>query len=282
MEFAMKRINRNVLLAGVCLTGLFLFTPRTAGAESGLYVLNPAGEAEFSGTVDVEAGNLYVNGVFNPFGDATVIANVANVGSVTNADAFTGTLNTGVTNTADPLALLPTPTWDPAADLGSVNLSGGHVRLSPGFYSGGISLTSSASAWLEPGLYILDGAGFDIGGQASVRGVGVTLFITGEGSVDMTGQGVVDLSPSFGGVYNDIMVFVDRDIEDGLIDLSGGGEFRMNGILYAPSSMVDIVGASGLGGDPVFGFTIICDTLRLSGMGTVSFIRRPMPSEAFD
>ena len=273
--------KRNFLFAVLAIGGLFLFGPQTVAGQTGVYVLNPAGEGEFSGTVTVKTSNLYVNGTFNPHGDAEVVAVTANVGTVTNESNFTGTLNTGVFTTVDPLALLPTPTWDPAADLGGVFSSGSHTVLSPGFYSAGISLTSYASVFLQPGVYILDGAGLDIGGQASITGVNVTIFITGTGIVDMTGGGVVDLGPTFGGVYNDILLFVDRETGAD-VDLSGNGKFQTNGKIYAPASTVNITGAAGTNGDPKFGFLLIAHDLRLGGTGEISFIRMPSPEGAFD
>ena len=285
MEFAMKRMNRNMLLAGLGATGLFLFTPSVA-AQTGIYVLNGAAEAEFAGTVNVRTSDIYINSVnakaFDVFGDASVKARSANVvGGITNADNFAGTLNLGVAATPDPLASLPTPTWDPAADLGTVDFVNGDWRLSPGFYSGGISLSGSVRVFLDPGLYILDGEGLRVTAGAEIRGIGVTLFITGEGSVTMTGTGTVDLSPTFGGVYDDILLFVDR-ANASEVNFSGGSEFRTNGKMYAPSSRVVIIGNSDTGGNPRFGFVLICDTLRLSGTGELDFLRLPSPSECFD
>ena len=276
----MKRMNRNLLLAGVSLTGLFLMTPRVA-AQTGVFVLNPAGTGEFSGTVDVRTSNLNINGTFNPHGNADVNAVTANVGTITNPGNFTGILNVGVTDTADPLASLPTPVWDPALDLGTVNMSGGSTVLSPGFYSGGISLTSSAIVFLDPGLYILDGFGLDMAGQSSIFGQGVTLFITGPGTVDMTGGGSVNLGPPDSGVYRDVLLFVDRNI-GGDVDMAGGGEFKTNGKMYAPASMVNISGTAGTAGDPRFGWLLVSKDLRLGGTGQISFLRMPNGEGAFD
>ncbi len=274
--------KRNFLFAVLAIGSLFLFGPQSVAAQTGVYVLNPAGEGEFSGTVTVKTSYLYVNGTFNPHGDAEVVAAVANVGTVTNESNFTGTLNTGVFTTVDPLALLPTPTWDPAADLGGVFSSGGDtIVLAPGFYSAGITLTSYASVFLQPGVYILDGAGLDIGGQAEIVGVGVTIFITGTGIVDMTGGGVVDLTPTFGGVYDDILLFVDRETGAD-VDLSGAGKFKTNGKIYAPASTVNITGAAGTNGDPKFGFLLVAHDLRLGGTGEISFLRLPNGIGVFD
>ena len=276
----MKRMNRNLLLAGIGVANLFLMTPRVAG-QTGVYVLNPAGTGEFSGTVDVRTSDLNINGTFNPHGNADVVAVTANVGTITNPGNFTGILNVGVTDTADPLASLPTPVWDATLDLGTVNLSGGSVQLSPGFYSGGISLTSSAIVFLDPGLYILDGYGLDMAGQSSIFGQGVTLFITGTGTVDMTGGGSVNLGPPDSGVYRDVLLFVDRNI-GGDVDMAGGGEFKTNGKMYAPASMVNISGTAGTDGDPRFGWLLVSKDLRLGGTGQISFLRIPNGDGAYD
>ncbi len=276
----MMRTNRNMLLTGLGVASLFLMTPRVA-AQTGVFVLNPAGNGEFSGTVDVRTSDLNINGTFNPHGNADVNAVTANVGTITNPGNFTGILNVGVTDTADPLASLPTPVWDPSSDLGTVDMSGGSTVLSPGFYSGGISLTSSAIVFLDPGLYILDGFGLDMAGQSSIFGQGVTLFITGTGTVDMTGGGSVNLGPPDSGVYRDILLFVDRNI-GGDVDMSGGGEFKTNGKMYAPASMVNITGAASTEGDPRFGWLLVSKDLRLSGTGTISFLRMPNGEGAFD
>jgi len=276
----MTRTNRNMLLTGLGVASLFLFTPAVAG-QTGVFVLNPAGEGEFSGTVEVRTSNLNINGNFKMLGDANVRASVANVGTITNPDNFTGLLVEGVTNTEDPLASLPTPTWDATLDLGTVDMSGGSTVLTPGFYSGGISLTSSAIVFLDPGLYILDGFGLDMGGQSSIFGQGVTLFITGTGTVDMTGGGSVNLSPPDSGDYRDVLLFVDRTA-GGDVNMSGGGEFKTNGKMYAPSSIVDIGGAAGTDGDPKFGWLLVSKDLRLSGTGTISFLRVPNGEGAFD
>ena len=275
--------KRNFLFAVLAIVGLFVLAPQSAMAQTGIYVLNPAGGGDFSGTVNVLTSTLYVNGVFNPHGDAEVIAAEANVGTVTNPSLFTGRLNTGVFSTVDPLASLPTPTWDVANDLGGVSLGGGSsVTLNPGFYSGGISLANKAHVFLQPGLYILDGAGLDLSGRSSIFGINVTIFITGDGIVNLTGGGVVDLAPSFGGVYDDILLFVDRD-SGGDVDLAGGGEFKANGKIYAPASTVTIVGAAGVGGaTPKFGFLLVANDLRLNGTGEIMFIRLPSPEQLFD
>lgn len=276
----MKRTNRNLLLAGIGVATLCLFTPQVA-AQTGVYVLDPAGTGEFLGTVEVNTSTLYINGTFNPHGDASVVATSANVGSITNPDKFTGVLVEGVTDTVDPLASLPTPTWDLTLDLGTVDLSGGSTVLSPGFYSGGISLTSSAIVFLQPGLYILDGFGLDMAGQSSIFGQGVTLFITGTGTVNMTGGGSVNLSPSFGGVYDDVLLFVDRNF-GGDVNMSGGGQFKTNGQIYAPASTVDIGGTASTDGNPKFGWLLVSKDLRLGGTGAISFIRLPSAEEIFD
>lgn len=266
---------------------LMLGGPPQAAGQTGIYVLSPTEDARFSGTVNVMTSDIYINSnapdAFNPYGDAEVVAMTANVvGGTSNPDNFTGTLNDRThTPVPDPLAHVQRPTWDPALDLGEFVLNGGRAVLSPGFYSGGITLTSHAEVELLPGLYILGGAGLDMSGQSSIRGVDVTLFITGTGTVDMTGSGRVLLAPARGGEYDDVLFFIDRKT-GGSVNIVGGANFIAHGQMYAPSSRVNISGNGGAGGDPKMGFLLVCKELDLSGKGDVTFLRYPSPEDCYD
>lgn len=279
-------MNHNLVFA-LALGGLFAFTPQTVSGQTGIYVLSGVEEARFSGTVNVMTSHIFINSkdseAFNAFGNSEVVAMSANVvGGTANPDNFVGQLNDNTHSpVADPLAHLPLPTWDPASDLGGVDLTGGTVTLSPGFYSGGITLASNARVNLLPGLYILGGAGLDMTAQSEIYGIDVTLFITGTGKVDMAGSGRVMLAPQNDGVYDDVLLFVDRRT-GGTVDILGGANFIAHGQMYAPASRVNIGGNGGAGGDPKMGFLLVCDELDLSGTGTVTFIRFPSPEDCYD
>ena len=55
---------------------------------------------------------------------------------------------------------------------------GGDVVLSPGIYRGGIQLKNSVKAFLRPGIYVMDGGGFNIGAQNAVYSVASTVSST--------------------------------------------------------------------------------------------------------
>src|SRR5438477_99817 len=104
---------------------------------------------------------------------------------------FTGTVDTGVTPTPDPLAYLPTPSVPPDGTITKSNLpgkgSGSKYVLTPGrftnlpnFTSGDQVILQQASANSAGGIYYLDGTNFtstgaNISMDASTSG-GVMLY----------------------------------------------------------------------------------------------------------
>jgi hypothetical protein len=81
-----------------------------------------------------------------------------------------------------------TPILDPLRNLPPVNTasmpvrSNNHLILSnvtqifePGIYRGGIELRNSSVALLRPGIFVLEGGGFDIGSQAKVLSISTTV-----------------------------------------------------------------------------------------------------------
>jgi len=158
----------------------------------------------------------------------------------------------------DPLALLPKPYWDPVSgpDLGTISDDSGSP-FQPGYYSGGIDLTGGDIV-LEPGIYILDGAGLDIRGNTNFTAEGVMFYITGTGSVDLAGNGYITMTPpdpeEYGGivpltnpqysVYEGVTVFQDRDnhIEGNIL---GTSDFNFKGTWYFPENKISVGGTAG-------------------------------------
>jgi hypothetical protein len=144
------------------------------------------------------------------------------------------------------------------------------MTLSPGYYSGGITAEGGTTT-LEPGIYILDGAGLDISGNASFYAEGCMFFITGTGSVSVDGtMDIVISSPdpdihNFPGAdtYAGIGIFQSRtNTNDALI--VGTALVDLEGAYYFPSNHVDLGGT----GDQI-GNQFIADTLRVFGNGNL-------------
>lgn len=170
----------------------------------------------------------------------------------------------------DPLAGVPAPTWDPAADLGTVNVGGGEtVNLVPGFYSGGITINNGVLN-LSPGIYVLDGEGLRILG-GDFYAPGCMFYVMGTGSVYIGGNGIVNITPpdpdlyTYPGVdvYEGIAIFQARDnTNEGTI--IGTSVMDLEGTYYFPSNHMN------LGGNATkFGNQLILNTATISGNGTL-------------
>ncbi len=165
---------------------------------------------------------------------------------------------------SDPLALLPPP--DPAAyqaqGAGTAATpvtwaynSGGDLTLSPGTYYGGFSSNCTCTITLQPGMYVMAGGGFTKSGGVNFVGDEVTIYVTenptnptGDGApkpFNLTGSGVLDLSPPTSGIYEGITLWQDVAITEDF-KMTGSNDL-ISGILYAPGAQLDISGNSQFG-----------------------------------
>lgn len=159
----------------------------------------------------------------------------------------------------DPLALLPDPLWYEnvwANDSGVIDGKDPKPYLS-GYYPGGIDL-SGGDIILEPGIYILDGAGLNIRGNTNFVAEGVMFFITGTGSVDLADTGMISMTPPDPveydaivpttdpeySVYEGVTVFQDRENHaEG--DILGTSDFAFEGTWYFPENKINVGGTAG-------------------------------------
>jgi hypothetical protein len=248
----------------------------------GLMALAAAGDAAFlaSGNVNLTVVNAPVT-VNSRDGQALVVSGNATVtatsfevaGGYASAGTLNGPVHTGVRPTADPLRHLPTP--NPAAyplrASGPTLVSGGVAVLQPGVYRGGIMINGRAVVTLQPGVYVLDGGGFAVSGQAAVTGLGVLLFNTAvtvpgsAGPVAISGQGSVTLTPPTGGAYAAISIFQDRNLTLP-VTVSGNGGLQVQGVVYAPAAAVAL---SGNGVLNTVGGGVIGNTVSAGGNGVM-------------
>ena len=96
------------------------------------------------------------------------------------------------------------------------------VARRSGIYSG-ITLSGNATLTLNAGIYIIEGGGLSVSGNASVTGSGVMIFNAGSaynattgnyggtyGSITLSGNGTYSLSAPTTGTYAGILIFQDR------------------------------------------------------------------------
>lgn len=222
-----------------------------------------------TGSVDIQSEELNTVGEFCLTGGSAVLP---------------PEINDGAPFIDDPLAFLQPPLdcVDMTNDLGTIDMQGGEVAtIDAGWYSGGISI-NNGTLTMNPGIYVLDGVGFHVTGSANLLALGIMLYITGTGSVDVAGTGSIVLTapdPELYGYdcveeYEGVTIFQDRAntnpariIGTGLLDISGS--------IYFPSNHLDVSGDSAKLGNQLIAWTI-----HIFGNGTVNIEydgRNPAP-----
>jgi hypothetical protein len=116
----------------------------------------------FSGSSSTSVYTLYTQGNYTVSGAATLT-------TVTTPTIYGN-------DTPDPYSNLTVPSYSGCTQNNySTNKS---ATLNPGTYCNGIKLTSKANVTFNPGVYIIDRGSFDIGGQSTITGTGVTIILT--------------------------------------------------------------------------------------------------------
>lgn len=271
---ALKISTANIRRSAIAMVG--------GGTGSGLLVLDEHGSGALSVsgnvTLNVNDGAIQVNSDSDSgskiWGSVTVNAEELNVvGDCDSRVELPFPVHDGAAPVEDPLAFLPAPTWDPAADLGSVTGTG-TVTIPAGYYSGGVDVTGGHLT-LSPGIYILGGAGMRIRGNAALTAEGVMLYIISPGCLDLAGTGDLVLSPpdpdvhTFPGAatYEGVTVFQARDnTTPSNITGTSGMNWDLGGSYYFPAAQVDIGGTA----DLQCGNQLIANRVAISGNGNLT------------
>jgi hypothetical protein len=160
------------------------------------------------------------------------------------------------------------------------------VVLEPGVYRKGISISPDARVTLNPGIYIMQGGGFNISGNGPVEGDGVMIYNMvapdgDHGQVLMSGNGPVRLTPPTSGPYKGIGIFQQRSQID-VVQISGNGNVQLTGVVYAASALVQLSG-NGTTSIDTLGGSVVAKTLQVSGDGTFNVdLGGNLPSVARD
>jgi hypothetical protein len=132
--------------------------------------------------------------------------------------------------------------------------SGGNpLTMLPGVYCGGFTIGNAGAVTFNPGVYILDGGGMNIGGSggvASVTGSGVTFYSTGtlatyKGMTITNGAGSPSLSAPTTGSMAGLLYYQDPSLTTLPINstttsaFAGGVSAVFTGSLYLPHSAVN-------------------------------------------
>jgi hypothetical protein len=247
----------------------------------GLLLLDPTGSQSLmvtgngSVTVNGDCGAVVVdsNAPDAAFvtGNGVVTAGDFDVtgGVVTHGHGFVPSPVDHEAPTADPLGLgLPSPL--PPAPVGNTA-----TVLNPGTYVGGLHFSGKSAVTLTPGVYVMEGGGFAVDGQASVLGSGVVIINIPGGpsdTISVSGKGVVSLSAPTGGPYQGVAVV---QVSANPVGFAGKANVTIAGVFYTPNAPVSITGnavvtinpGSGTATlPPIFGAMVAFD-LQASGNG---------------
>jgi hypothetical protein len=127
---------------------------------------------------------------------------------------------------------------------------------------------------LGAGVYILEGGGFTVSGNATVKGNGVTIFNAGSKypssggsyrSIDVSGNAGVTLTAPSTGAYTGVVVFQSRDNAQAL-SVSGNAIVASPGTVYLPDAPAN------LSGNAMLETPLVVNELSLSGNSDPSSI----------
>ncbi|WP_413466492.1 TadE/TadG family type IV pilus assembly protein [Mesorhizobium sp. B4-1-4] len=160
----------------------------------------------------------------------------------------------------DPLANVTPPPYT----LCQTAPNGKSITLSPGTYC---DKTWSGNITLNPGVYILRGVTIKLGGNGSLTGQGVTIFLMEGAQIYINANEQVTLSPPTSGTYAGITIFQDRGNTSPLT-LNGGAGSVISGFIYAPDAPIFYAGNSDMNsqGDCI---RLVGDTVQMTGNSAV-------------
>ena len=245
----------NSAIEGVNINGSAILNAPTCGiVDNGDF--NTKGNA-----LDVNAGTFGIAGTWPKQG-----------GTVTCTESATCP-TIGMPASGDPLAYL-TPPCSSCSGGTAVNISGaGTYTVNPGTYTSiSIQGTGGANAptvVFNPGTYVIDtSAGFNVKGNATISGSGVTFYFTNGATIDATGGGNrldFQLSPPTSGQYAGILFYQDPNDSAGP-QLGGDNQSSFGGVLYFPKAQLTFFGNSVSYNTGI----VVADAIALSGNPTVN------------
>ncbi len=148
-------------------------------------------------------------------------------------------IQTGVAPTADPWESLPAPPKGPTLDAADYKTLVGKnetYTLNPGTYKE-LKFDKTDQVTMKPGVYYVDGGGFELKGDATLNASGVMIYNTGKRGFKVTTKGNVTISPPTSGAYKGISLFQDPT-KKSKVEFSKQNHLDISGIVYAPRSEV--------------------------------------------
>jgi len=201
--------------------------------------------------------------------------------SASDAARMSPAPTTGVAAAADPFASLAGPSTSGIPSYPGQTITNATVTLSPGVYTGLVTVGNNGIARLNAGNYIFRaGLTTTSSGSLVLAGSnGVLLYNANAnypaaggacGSLSLAGTGTLTLSASRTGSYAGMLVFQDRSCTNGAALTVRTGT-SLGGTLYAPAATLTISVASSV----TIASQIVADQLSLTGNNTLTMSFTP-------
>jgi len=116
-------------------------------------------------------------------------------------------------------------------------------------YCGGLYISGGSTVVLPPGVYTMRGGKLTVEGGSTLKGDGVTIYLTDNAVIDFKGGAKIDLTAPTGGSHAGILFFQDRNF-GGQHTISANVNASLNGAIYMPKGTLSIGGSSVLNADP--------------------------------
>ncbi len=180
---------------------------------------------------------------------------------------------------ANPLANITGPSTTGMKNFGAATVSGNSTQtLSPGIFTQ-ITISGNAAVTLRAGIYLIEGGGFTVSGNATVKGAGVVIFNAGSsypntggayGAISLSGNGAINLSAPATGTYVGL-VFVQPSDNAKALSMSGNAT-TLSGTVLAPSAQLTLSGNAQLNA------AVVVDTIVVSGNGVSNGLTPTAPA----
>ena len=126
---------------------------------------------------------------------------------------------------------------------------GKDYHFEPGCYND-FHISSNETYTLDPGVYYLNNADFDVAGGATLVGTGVTIILTGSdpGSIKTNGNATIQLTAptTIGDPYYKMLFIQASNADvDNLNEVNGTSTSKWDGSLYFPKGKVTFTGNGG-------------------------------------
>jgi hypothetical protein len=258
---------------------------RLGSGPNCVYVLDPAGSGAFSAsggsTVAIACGVMVASGSSTAFKVSGGTAVTASSIAVNGGKSITGVGSTatpepvtGVAPASDPLGLVSAPDVGACEHTNTAITSHQNVRLPPGVYCNGISVSGGGTVTFSPqGTYVLKGGGLSISAGSIISGNGVTFYNTAGGGysyrpISISGNATVNLAAPTSGKLAGILFFQDRSIVSSAVNsVSGESGTTLSGALYFPTTPLSYSGGTNNAGAYTL---IVAKTASFSGGCTIN------------